>query len=91
MIMDTSILCLHRPRRPRQCVSVSATSEADEGTSGTFGLEDQPVDEIGGYAEESGEGKDDADVVARHGMSQAGSELQRDQRCPLLTNQNPRP
>jgi hypothetical protein len=52
--------------------------------------EDQPVNEIGGYAEERGKREGDADVVARHGMSQAGSGLQRDHLCPLLTNKAPR-
>jgi hypothetical protein len=47
-------------------VSVSTASEADEGASGAFVPEDQPVDDIGGYAEERGKGEGDADVVESH-------------------------
>jgi hypothetical protein len=62
-------------------VSVSTASEADEGTSGTFVPEDQPVNEIGGDAEERGKGEGDADVVeSHHVLSLLIESFRRDQR-----------
>jgi hypothetical protein len=40
--------------------------------------EDQPVNEMGGYAEECSQRERDTYDVARHAMSQAGEGLQRD-------------